>query len=107
MSEEKRHSPGPWVVDKHAAFAVPTAGHMVYAEGGEGYNGHLVCQLHNVYSDNQKANAHLIAAAPDLYEALLQVAYLKPDYTNPEDYVRSVRKLATAAIEKAQKGTDQ
>lgn len=67
---ESIHSPGPWLIDQYAAFADPQVGHMIYAEGGDGYNGHLVCKIQHQYADNQTANARLIAAAPDLLEAI-------------------------------------
>jgi len=96
-----KHSPGPWVIDQNAAIVNPKVGHMVYAEGCDGYNGHLICDLKHAYSDNQTANATLIAASPDLLDACEQILGLSVDYTNPEDYVRLVRRLATTAIKKA------
>jgi hypothetical protein len=66
MSEELKHTPGPWHVDQqnvHVGQVCTCHGDMPgtwfevwSANWGEGIN--------------QKANAHLIAAAPDLLEAL-------------------------------------
>lgn len=61
----KTPTPGPWLIDQYAGFANPLSGHMIYAASG---NGHLVCTLKHEYSDNQTANARLIAAAPELLE---------------------------------------
>lgn len=96
MSELK-HTPGPWVIDQHAAFANPDIGHMVYSEGG----GHLVCEVRHAYSDNQTANARLISATPELLDACQQILSLDMSEYTYIDYVRLVRRLATSAIKKA------
>lgn len=64
MSAHK-HTPGPWrlgkdygaVVADHSTTERPDSGHADV----EHYGGHLVCE-----SVALKANAHLIAAAPDM-----------------------------------------
>ena len=54
------HTPGPWVVREPESDEL----HEIYAESG----GELIC--YPVWTHNQKANIPLIAAAPELLEAL-------------------------------------
>lgn len=79
MSDTK-FTPGPWTVGevRHAgAFQLVTA-------GAKGY----VCEVRCGYigneldHDTRKANARLIAAAPDLYEALEVIAGGDSDVSN-------------------------
>lgn len=76
------HTPGPWFV--HA--------NQVYSE----HNGQTVAVFPGVRSDEPvSANAHLIAAAPDLLEAVELYLELSPDQP------ANLSKLARAAIKKA------
>ena len=52
-----QHTPGPWSIDPEGSIAVTI----------EGGNGEPIC---DVYGANKEADAYLIAAAPDLLEAL-------------------------------------
>lgn len=66
-----RHSPGPWTVD-------PVPGIRGDAGNSHVYSSHdaLICRVDArecVETEEAKANARLIAAAPDLAEALLAV----------------------------------
>ena len=55
-----KHTKGPWfVVDHPASWTI---------QNKEGGAGECVAQS---YGDSGKANAHLIAAAPQLYEAVM------------------------------------
>lgn len=66
MSE---HTPGPWVI---AMQADPKAGWKgLSVESAAGYVANLVMQPGG---DNERANARLIAAAPDLLEILKTTA---------------------------------
>jgi hypothetical protein len=65
---EAKFTPGPWVVseNKHP----PVSGyifHSVFASTGE-----TICE--DLPNEEGKADAHLIAAAPDLYTVLNQIA---------------------------------
>ena len=63
MSEKSKHTPGPWALSKSRA------GHsIVCASGRTVAAAHLLGTIHPV--DEVEANAHLIAAAPEMYEAL-------------------------------------
>lgn len=77
-----KHTPGPWRVygkGDHLRIEArrQSSGHMVIVEGVGGY------RLGDGYSDlsQLEANARLIAAAPELLEALedLLTVYSKPD----------------------------
>jgi len=63
---DKKYTPGPWTVDGPAQFA-SLYGCIVYAKHK---NGHLVAKCYPEYSDNQQANARLIAAAPELVDEI-------------------------------------
>ena len=59
-----KHSPGPWyaVVD------------TVYTDGCEAYGPTMaIAEVDGLGNENQEANAHLIAAAPDMLKALEDV----------------------------------
>ena len=64
MSEELKHTPGPWDLD--------VRGYTFIVSGGIGYITRDVCRMDasTMAAFEQKANARLIAAAPDLLEAL-------------------------------------
>lgn len=100
---ELMHSPGPWVIDEVASFAKREVGHMVYAMGGDGYHGHLVCKLHHAHADNQTANARLIAAAPELLQSCRELLCNCEIYLGPMLCGGEMTK-ARAAIEKATNG---
>jgi hypothetical protein len=99
---ERKWTPGPWEVDdagdvhsKHLGYAYS----FVAISTGEDYGGY--------YGDNadvdlqKKANAHLIAAAPDLYEALENLLNDPGD-----DYIKTRHwDAARAALAKARGDT--
>jgi hypothetical protein len=64
MSEEMKHTPGPWVAsdDKRGIWDIIADGHML---------AQVWRVTHGPVNDlPAEANAHLMAAAPDLLEAL-------------------------------------
>jgi hypothetical protein len=95
----KQHTPGPWFVTPDGA--------AVYEKDGYGYRGDTVCGLPS-RSDSRAANARLIAAAPDLLEALKVAA--KAELYDPAtglidaDVLDIVQDVARAAIAKATGG---
>ena len=68
---DRKWTPGPWTISTENDVCTQIDGEY-----------HAVCTDQFCYSsdDEKKANAHLIAAAPDLYEALQVMV----DYCNAE-----------------------
>jgi len=98
-----RHTPGPWTVDHDGDYiGGPTAeGPWVVIGGGN----HKAAdeeleQDGDRYGVQRKADAHLIAAAPDLLVALKK-ALDHIDYIATEDWVE-LHGLMNSAIEKAE-----
>jgi hypothetical protein len=60
-SRNMKHTPGPWVVYDH--FITLSDERRTY-----------ICDMLNIYHSEQKSNAHLIAAAPDLLEACKELS---------------------------------
>lgn len=59
-AENAKHTPGPWRVSAN--------GNVVRI--GAAIENILICKFSNPSNSNRRVNAHLIAAAPDMYEAL-------------------------------------
>ena len=64
------HTPGPWTIHSEAANAA--SGSPINSEIRGGH--HVVVRLGTMHADSTKANARLIAAAPDLLAALLEIS---------------------------------
>jgi hypothetical protein len=62
------HTPGPWSVDRGGAIC--GAKLYEYARGNNTRQLALACLHDDLDSEERDANAHLIAAAPELLEAL-------------------------------------
>jgi len=96
---DAKHTPAPWRVEGHRS-GVPH-GHIIshginsHGDGPEGY----VCDTWN----SSDADARLIAAAPDLLEALKWIAhhYANQDM-NHRDFRVEAAQRAEAAIAKAE-----
>ena len=78
MSEDKKakHTPGPWRIDivgRHVGIRCGEAFHAGGTlAGGDRWITEVVCSfdVHEMSNETSRANARLIAAAPDLLEAL-------------------------------------
>jgi hypothetical protein len=82
-------TPGPWrVVDGDFVYALNDAGHNRFSVS--------VAKYGNPRSE-QQANAHLIAAAPDMAEALAYIVAWNGTDWNPD----KARDMARAALAKA------
>lgn len=57
--------------------------------------------LYNGTEREDKANAHLIAAAPDLYDALERAEYMLRQYGMRPEFYREVASEARSALAKA------
>jgi hypothetical protein len=66
MSDTK-HTPGPWIVQDEYEDIIPIDSPPT---SNGGYEPIEVCRVSNQDEDGMTANACLIAAAPDLYDAL-------------------------------------
>lgn len=85
-----KHTPGPWSVDEpHQVFASSVGEYVAITK---------VEDFETIPKDQCEANARLIAAAPELLEALLQIIQ---DAKSPEVGAYLNLKLARAAIAKA------
>jgi hypothetical protein len=96
VSEQKAtYTPGPWRISPRTQFRFPT---IVSGTG----NGQCVatCGGPSGHYANAEANAHLIAAAPALYEALK--ALIDECMTCPDDCRLMSHRAATAAIAQAE-----
>ena len=89
MSKEPKWTPGPWVL-------VGDSRTIIESESGDGIIG--INSQSMSWLEIDDANAHLIAAAPELYDALLYVLSVCPaiDYIGEE-----ARAEARAALAKA------
>lgn len=97
------YTKGEWKVDTESPLTV-------LAKVGEGYS--LICDCSNPWQpkERKEANAHLIAAAPDMYKALKQIqkwlldgGAIKPGQLLNEQFVKA-NNLTVKALSKADKG---
>jgi hypothetical protein len=91
------HTPGPWHINEELS---KRATYLVFSGDGNGY---LVANVGNYHTDDKEceANARLIAAAPDLLEAL---RFIADDIAEGVKAKGSWERLARAAIAKATGG---
>jgi hypothetical protein len=88
------HTPGPWIVDLE--YRVDAEGNMDGADQVCAETGHTVAFISTgMHEDEHHANAHLIAAAPEMYAALKAMLEQKGFYGGVFDRAR-------AAIAKAE-----
>lgn len=107
-------TPGPWAVHPHRALVVPLD-HAHRPIGGSddaafdlATYAQEICALHwpdrNRLEQEVKANAHLIAAAPELYEALANLLDAVEDANNADDDVIVAANAALRAARPTQEG---
>jgi len=84
---QTQHTPGPWKIVKKGVFNIRFV-------GADGFG---IADTTEV-DEREKANARLIAAAPDMLEALKYIVAWKPKDWNPE----TARDMAQQAIAKAE-----
>lgn len=73
MSEMK-HTPGPWTINRHGAIV---GGDFTEYTNGRGQSQiAMATGAHNISDEERNANANLIAAAPDLLDALKRCSKL-------------------------------
>ncbi|MFA5379219.1 MAG: hypothetical protein WC455_25915 [Dehalococcoidia bacterium] len=102
MSNAK-HTPGPWAITEYIA---PGYGHDRHKYRGVVADGLKICETHpsiiHSYDARDLSNASLIAAAPELLEALIQVRAAMPDRTFATVEAKLVIDMVNAAIAKAE-----
>ena len=90
----EQHTPGPWTADwdDSGQWYVNIGGLSVSGNALRGDSGNCV----------ESANARLIAAAPELLEAVLACSMILglPPEDDDKGHIRAARKLATHAIAK-------
>ena len=95
---DTKHTPGPWTYSKEQT----TNGHahMVRQSSGESVAN---VRSHNRPTEEAQANARLIAAAPELLEALKAVLHFDSDPSIPGEYKHdiTIARKVRAAIAKA------
>jgi hypothetical protein len=104
--ERTKHTPAPWVISATNPYRINTSEEQLLLPVAEAY--HHVDGDNPTY-DEAKANARLIAAAPELLEALEQMVLLweAVSSTGRKPFLNAVGYLAAReAIEKA-KGEEQ
>ena len=89
------HTKGPWKIEKLEAPVYGSDGSLVATGAGIGTESHHIC---TVYGRKTKANARLIAAAPELLEACKHMLRLM----NGLGYHFDAMEDAEAAIAKAE-----
>ena len=100
MSKLKQHTPGPWALDDR--------GYKFIVSAGDGYITRDVCRMDSstMAAFAQEANARLIAAAPELLEALqLCLKALRHPTYHADRAVMDADDAACKAIAKATGGT--
>lgn len=95
----KQHTPGPWRYER--SNPSPTTGEHLIAGAKPGY----LAEVRDCGSGDVQANARLIAAAPELLDALFTALPFVEDAADDEIYkshrVHAVLKEIRAAIAKA------
>ena len=95
------HTPGPWATHKTEGNGGNIPDRLEIVGPEEGRKRSLIASIYGFKLPEGQANARLIAAAPELFEAL-EAAYmvLGPQKSRFKDYVDAVT-LARAALAKA------
>ncbi len=100
-----KHTPGPWVIECAPCDGHSAAAYYIFGGGKR----RAVAHIKRSTVQPMEANARLIAAAPDLLEALVVLVNEKADYmrrNNLGDPEREgATKQARAAISKATGGS--
>lgn len=77
----QKFTPGPWVVETHHRMAADRVFAVWYVKGATEKGGSVGVAVQPAFSTDEhgEANARLISAAPELYEALREIAGLVRD----------------------------
>lgn len=86
-----KHTPGPWVIERLNS----TNENSLYITNGKGRRGEIAWVEPVLFPEQMNYNAKLIAAAPDLLEALQAVMNNDVEWDVIEKMVKSAIKKAT------------
>lgn len=100
MNSTTHHTPGPWTVNGPWHIQADTTLEEFQAGGSRPKVVAHIVQGHNITPEQRKANATLIAAAPELLEALEQVE-LYLDSIDSAEIAQSIGMVVRGAIAKA------
>lgn len=103
-ADKAKHTPGPWITDDRHVH--PDAGRLTYPPGVEPETDVIVlvdtdCHENGLLNETDKANLRLIAAAPEMLEALRNALPACEYYDEREGAPETLRTVQ-AAIAKAQ-----
>ena len=92
------YTPGPWYISSVSETQVFAVGERSICSAG----GYATNAPGENYASENRANAHLIASAPELLEALEACKHLVIVHTGPDDNIaQTAIKLAEKALAKA------
>jgi hypothetical protein len=106
MSTANSHTPGPWSPFLGERAEYPGIDHdhgslIIFGENGE------LCGIRGKTKQERQANAYLIAAAPDLLEALEEIVInAHKNYEGSMDIYPEAIEIAREAIRKAKGGQE-
>jgi hypothetical protein len=93
-------TPGPWTAFPRLARGVHHGYFIDAAVGNDADNGYVIADL--IVGRHQEANARLIAAAPELYEALDSLLRTRGVFTHGSDnYMSPLEEQGINALAKA------
>lgn len=95
-----KHTPGPWFISSPGGKSRLYVGPLVIQSHRTAFP-HALVPMDQIGDDELYANARLIAAAPDLLEALIECLSDDFDTDEPNSRTTMIRERARAAIAKA------
>lgn len=91
MDQTPAHAPGPWAIDEDTREGMEWNRHIVLAAD---HNARIAFMAHGFGPEMDEANAHLIAAAPDMLAMLKQL--VSPNGGEDPDLIEAERVIARA-----------
>jgi len=88
------HTPGPWTIDDTGPHEFEEGHVELNIWGPDGAYFGAIAAIRNDYSGDMDSNARLIAAAPELLEALREIAY--GSYQFVDNHAELVRRIGLA-----------
>ena len=96
-----KHTPGPWLIAESVVSRHAVTNMRRIRSKNEGLEHGAVCDVYGIQDGSEaSANARLIAAAPDLLDALIEIVSADDSHELTQKHIESAR----AAIAKATGG---